>query len=271
MSHAQIDKIVTEQNLSKLLPYLKKQSNDSLAAVSTLDPLDQLNPAVHSLGYLFVLKARLARPAKKDTAQNVMQRIAVFLQTFDPKQVRAAPAEFHDLVFDFAAICDRNLQMPMFALASLKMAIHRYAKSLSHLTSIHYIFVKQCLLAKCFDEALGILDIPIDDLDLGTHLIYQHYLQYYYYGCMIYISLKNFQSAYDFAKIAITAPGSACSAIQLESYKKYILLSLILHGKVGKFPSYTNFRRLQSHLQSRKLLCGHSSSSPDLMRNLLNL
>jgi hypothetical protein len=38
-------------------------------------------------------KARLARPAKKDTAQNVMQRIAVFLQTFDPKQVRAAPAE----------------------------------------------------------------------------------------------------------------------------------------------------------------------------------
>ena len=56
----------------------------------------------------------------------------------------------------------------MFALASLKMAIHRYAKSLSHLTSIHYIFVKQCLLAKCFDEALGILDIPIDDLDLGV-------------------------------------------------------------------------------------------------------
>jgi len=55
MSHSQIDKIVTEQNLSKLLPYLKKQSNDSLAAVSTHDPLDQLNPAVHSLGYLFVL------------------------------------------------------------------------------------------------------------------------------------------------------------------------------------------------------------------------
>jgi len=55
MSLAQIDKILTEQNLSKLLPYLKKQSNDSLAAVSTHDPLDQLNPAVHSLGYLFVL------------------------------------------------------------------------------------------------------------------------------------------------------------------------------------------------------------------------
>ena len=30
----------------------------------------------------------------------------------------------------------------------------------------------------------------------------------------------------------ITAPSSACSAIQLEAYKKYILLSLIIKGKV---------------------------------------
>ena len=55
MSFAQVDKILTEQSLSKLHIFLKKQSNDSLAAVSTHDPLDQLNPAVHSLGYLFVL------------------------------------------------------------------------------------------------------------------------------------------------------------------------------------------------------------------------
>jgi len=55
MSLAQIDKILTEQNVSKLHIFLKKQSTDSLAAVSTHDSLDQLNPAVHSLGYLFIL------------------------------------------------------------------------------------------------------------------------------------------------------------------------------------------------------------------------
>jgi len=60
----------------------------------------------------------------------------------------------------------------MLALTSLKMAIHLYAKSPSHLTSIHYIFVKQCLLAKCFEEALGIIDIVIDDLDLAVYLCY---------------------------------------------------------------------------------------------------
>jgi hypothetical protein len=61
MSLAQIDKILTEQNISKLHTFLKKQSTDSLAAVSTHDALDQLNPAVHSLGYLFILYVIISR------------------------------------------------------------------------------------------------------------------------------------------------------------------------------------------------------------------
>jgi len=55
MSVAQIDKILTEQNVSKLYTFLKKQPTDSLTAISAHDPLDQLNPSVHSLGYLFIL------------------------------------------------------------------------------------------------------------------------------------------------------------------------------------------------------------------------
>ena len=60
MSNAQIDRILTEQSPSKLHTYLKKQSLDSLATVfSGYDPLDQLNPAVHSLGYLYILYVSL--------------------------------------------------------------------------------------------------------------------------------------------------------------------------------------------------------------------
>ena len=55
MSSAQIDKILTEQSVQKLHAYLKKQSADTLAAVVDHDPLDQLNPAVHSLGYIYIL------------------------------------------------------------------------------------------------------------------------------------------------------------------------------------------------------------------------
>ena len=55
MSAVQISHICTLQAPSKLLTYLKAQSPDSLAAVHGQDPLDQLNPAVDSLGYLYIL------------------------------------------------------------------------------------------------------------------------------------------------------------------------------------------------------------------------
>lgn len=39
---------------------------------------------------------------------------------------------------------------------------------------------------------------------------------------------------------AITTPAMAVSHIMLEAYKKYILVSLILHGKVQQLPKYTS-------------------------------
>lgn len=39
---------------------------------------------------------------------------------------------------------------------------------------------------------------------------------------------------------AITTPAMAVSHIMLESYKKYILVSLILLGKVQQLPKYTS-------------------------------
>jgi hypothetical protein len=64
---------------------------------------------------------------------------------------------------------------------------------------------------------------------------------------MIYIALKDFEKAHDCFKMVtisnrhfslfsqvMTAPGSACSAIQVEAYKKFVLLCLILYGKVAR-------------------------------------
>jgi hypothetical protein len=60
MENPHITRIVTEPSPSKLYTYLKKASIDSLAIVANQDPLVQLNPAVHSLGYLFILYVPLA-------------------------------------------------------------------------------------------------------------------------------------------------------------------------------------------------------------------
>ena len=55
MTSTQIDKILTEPAPSKLHIFLKRQTIDSLATYVGQDPLEKLNPAVHGLGYLFIL------------------------------------------------------------------------------------------------------------------------------------------------------------------------------------------------------------------------
>lgn len=49
---------------------------------------------------------------------------------------------------------------------------------------------------------------------------------------MIYTALKKFDRALYFLEVVITTPAMAVSHIMLEAYKKYILVCLILHGKV---------------------------------------
>ena len=55
MSAAIVQKIVSEQSLTTLRDFLKKSTPESLASVTNGDPLDQLNPGIKSLGYLFIL------------------------------------------------------------------------------------------------------------------------------------------------------------------------------------------------------------------------
>lgn len=51
---------------------------------------------------------------------------------------------------------------------------------------------------------------------------------------MIYAAVKNYERALYFLEIVITTPAMTVSHIMLEAYKKYILISLILNGKVSR-------------------------------------
>lgn len=51
---------------------------------------------------------------------------------------------------------------------------------------------------------------------------------------MIYTAIKNYDRALYFFEVAVSTPAMAMSHIMLEAYKKFILVSLILHGKVSE-------------------------------------
>ena len=74
----------------------------------------------------------------------------------------------------------------------------------------------------------------------GSQFDTKYFLLYYYYGGMIYTALKQYSQALYLFEVAVTTPAMAVSHIMLEAYKKYILVSLILQGKIAPLPKYTS-------------------------------
>lgn len=96
-------------------------------------------------------------------------------------------------------------------------------------------------MTKCVKPALQFLDVDFNEISKENKSFdVRYFLQYYYYGGMIYASLKKYERALFFFEVAITVPSQAVSMIVVESYKKYILISLILHGKLKGLPKYTS-------------------------------
>ena len=55
---------------------------------------------------------------------------------------------------------------------------------------------------------------------------------YFYYAGLICIGLKKFTRATELLKTAISVPAIVPSAVMIEAYKKFVLVSLILSGQV---------------------------------------
>lgn len=116
-------------------------------------------------------------------------------------------------------------------------AITKAQNAPSQLTSIHCELLKLCLLSKCLKPALAFLDVDISDISREADTFdVKYYLLYYYYGGIIYATFRNFERSLFFLTGAISVSGIAISEIVVEAYKKYILVSLLVHGRVIPSP-----------------------------------
>ncbi|XP_041996173.1 COP9 signalosome complex subunit 3-like isoform X3 [Salvia splendens] len=214
--------------LTQLRNYLK-QCDDLLRTESTrLAPLlTELDPSVHSLGYLYIL----------------------FINVCAAEQIRLAPEKF-------ISICKRLmlqvmlLEDPMRGVAPLLTSIRKLQSSTEQLTTLHPDFMLLCLLSKCYKIGLSVLEDDIFEVDLPRDLFL-----YCYYGGMICIGQKQFRKALELLHNVVTAPMPIISAIAVEAYKKYILVSLIHLGQqfATSFPKYTSSaaqRNLKNFSQS---------------------
>lgn len=256
--------LCTQGNYRELCDVLNKSSDVLVKFSQHLDNvLQTLDLQQHSLGVLAVLCVKLGMPPpspppagaappsgasaaspapspSQDYHELLFAQVQEFISGCNGEQVRYAPETYAEMCH----LLTKNLtelRCPMRGIDLLARAIRKIQLSDSQLTSIHADLCRLCLLAKCFKPALDFLGTDITTISQeGVQFDAKYFLLYYYYGGMIYTALKNFDRALYFFEVAITTPALAVSHIMLEAYKKYILVSLILNGKVGNVPKCTS-------------------------------
>ncbi len=72
--------------------------------------------------------------------------------------------------------------------------------------------------------------------------------------------MKQYKRAIQWFQNAVSAPATAISQFAIESYKKYLLVSLIESGKVEPLPPYT-FQMVVRFVKSNKLKAYHDLES----------
>ncbi|EFA11362.1 COP9 signalosome complex subunit 3 isoform X2 [Tribolium castaneum] len=234
-------------NYKVLCEYLSKSSDILLKNTQHLDNvLETLDLQQHSLGYLVVLCAKFNSTVPANTPDNRFAQVQEFIHGCNGEQIRLAPDTFAELCHSLTNYLVEQKQ-PMKGILLLRKAISKLRFFDSQLTSIHADLCQLCLLAKCFKPALEILDTDITGIcqeivhnPNGAQFEAKYFLLYYYYGGMIYLAVRNLDRALYFFEVAITTPAHAVSHIMLEAYKKYIIVSLLLHGKIQPVPKYAS-------------------------------
>uniref|UniRef100_A0A8C7GP52 COP9 signalosome complex subunit 3 n=2 Tax=Oncorhynchus kisutch TaxID=8019 RepID=A0A8C7GP52_ONCKI len=231
--------------MTQLCELINKSGELLAKNLSHLDTvLGALDIQEHSLGVLAVLFVKFSMPNIPDF-ETLFSQVQLFISTCNGEHIRYL-AVWSALTDTFLSLLRMVLMhlflsQPLRGVGILKQAIDKMQINTNQLTSVHADLCQLCLLAKCFKPVLPFLELDMMDIckENGAYDA-KHFLCYYYYGGMIYTGLKNFERALYFYEQAITTPAMAVSHIMLEAYKKYILVSLILHGKVQQLPKYTS-------------------------------
>ncbi|KAI0698795.1 hypothetical protein C8Q76DRAFT_757488 [Earliella scabrosa] len=240
-----LNHITTSNNPNSLHSYLKsfapKDMRETILA-STLgsgqDPLVVLDPSQNTLGYLYILSARLQQHSNSAPTPS-LDAIESFCRRFEPSHARLAPDRVTLLARGIVRASEASSN-PKYALSPLFNLVSRYPPHLSYLTTLHPIFLKVCVATRHFTTALPVLSVPITQIDTSlSDITYNDNLVYHYAGGMALGALKQWRKAEEFFEICVTAPAQTPAAIQLEAYKKLVLVQLIQYGETVPPPKYT--------------------------------
>mmetsp|Transcript_18168 Transcript_18168/g.51685 ORF Transcript_18168/g.51685 Transcript_18168/m.51685 type:complete len:684 (-) Transcript_18168:832-2883(-) len=232
-----LNPIQDKDSLVTLISHLRDNEQvlkDNKQNVSTL--LNNLSNATHSAVIAVLLRSQMRHMDDNADRNAVFRYVTNFLKDCDATQIKLVAREFY-------SICSRYSEMAMQlpqglrALPALKAAIGKLQPAPHVLTPIHPEFLKVCLKLKHYTYAVDVIEVPILDLKPKQTCLYvEDFLLYFYYGAMIHIGLKEYPRAIQFLNLVLCCPGTCVSAIQIDAWKKLVLVHLIEHGEGPQTP-----------------------------------
>ncbi|KAJ6228896.1 cop9 signalosome complex subunit 3 [Anaeramoeba flamelloides] len=229
----------TKEERKQLKNYLDKIDEQLTNFIGQLDlVMKQLPITKYSLGYMYLLAAK-ASLKRFQNPELILMQIQTFLLQCDPSQVSMSIGKFFFLCRRFVAIAIRE-KFAHGTVYPLKIAIEKIGRS-GELTPTHAYFLQACLASQNFSAALPILESDVFEIDTKhSGIKIKDVLLYFYYGGMIYTGLKKYDEAAYYFELAVTIPADTLSSIMLESYRRYLLTSILSTGKAPLIPQNTS-------------------------------
>lgn len=235
-----VRQLSAQGNLRELTDIIQKSTEVLTKNGQHLDNvLQTLDISQHSLGILAILVVKLnllSSGCTNEYQELLFAQIQEFINVCNTDHVRYAGDLYAELCHQFTkAVID--LKTTQRGIPIVQQAIRKIQACEGQLTSLHSDLCQLCLLSHNFKPALEFLDIDITTIaNEGPQFDTKYFLQYFYYGGMIYLALKKYERALYFFEVVITTPALAVSNIMLEGYKKYLLIYLIVYGKAPTLP-----------------------------------
>ncbi|GAA5979632.1 hypothetical protein JCM11641_007895 [Rhodosporidiobolus odoratus] len=225
------------------------------------DPLDVLTPGQHTVGYLYILNARLA--ANMPDLATLGPKILGFAEGFVPQEARQVGEQVSYFASQLVSLAQSTreasstalsllVEDPAISVNAFKTLVQRYSQP-GYLTHLHPQFLQLVMATGQYPAALEVLSDDINDFDKQLYPVkYQDHLLYHYLGGTILALSRDYTRAADLLEIAVSAPGSSASMIQIDAFKKLVLVQLLAHGRLHPLPKYTS----NALSQAIKALCG---------------
>ncbi|KAF1949316.1 hypothetical protein CC80DRAFT_429572 [Byssothecium circinans] len=236
------------------------------------DILNVLDPTTNSIAYAVTLRLRIQNAIdRKATAplqpgNSLWNSLVLFLESFDPVQMRYAGIEYKRLV-EYVEQIARGVGSPALAIAPIRSAMLRLDPTTGCFTCTHLSFVRLCLETRSYTAAVPILDnyihslpsaiqpllrdgteysVPCADSTTSGEFIHTRsghsekitladVQEYYLLGAMAYMGARQFKHAHQLLEHALVVPtANVANGLMLEAYKKWLVLGCLVNNKSAK-------------------------------------